>query len=79
MEKNKHSKRKFQKQWITGKQIILGMRERGGTVIAWPVHNSKKKTFEGDLLYYVEEGATIYTDESSSYSDLREWYDHQFD
>ena len=55
LEKNKHSNKRLRvKGGIGGKQAILGLRQRDGAIIAWPVHNVQKKTLEDDILYYVE-------------------------
>ena len=78
LEKNKHSKKKLRVHGGTGgKQAVLGMRERSGPIIAWPVHTVQKKNIENEICFYVEEGATIYTDEHGAYIDLDEWYEHK--
>ena len=78
LEKNNHSNKKLRpKGGIGGKQAILGMRERDGAIIVWLVHNVQKKTLEDDILFYVEEGSTIYTDEHPGYADLENWFSHK--
>lgn len=78
LEKNKHSNKKLRIGGGTaGKQIVLGFRERDGPIVLRPVHSIQKYILEDDILYHVEEGSTIYTDELTSYADLRDWYNHE--
>ena len=44
LEKNKHSKKKLHKNWIEGKQIVLGMRERDGDRIVFKTHSQRTKS-----------------------------------
>ena len=75
--KNKHSKKKLYKIWAEGKQIILGMRERdGGPIILRPIPTNTQDVLLDDILFSVEEGLIIYTDEFVGCNDLDEWYDH---
>ena len=78
LEKNKHRDKRLGVRGGTGgKQAILGLRQRDGAIIVWPVHTVQRKNLEDDILLYVEEGATIYTDEHSAYAELRNWFDHE--
>ena len=61
-ERNKHSKKRLRENWMVGKQVILGMREQGGSIIAWPIHSTKRDVIDVEVLHYVEKGSTIYTD-----------------
>lgn len=77
LEKNKHSKKKLHKNWMEGKQIVLGMRERdGGPIILRPIPTNTQDVLLNDILLSVEEGSIIYTDEFVGYNNLDEWYDH---
>lgn len=77
LEKNKHSNKRLGIRGGTGgKQIVLGMRERGGRIVLRPVHNTQKYTLKDDVLYHVEGGSTIHTDELMSYGGLGDWYEH---
>ena len=60
-----------------GKQPILGMRERDGFVVAFPVEDTKMATLEGKILDNVEPGTKVYTDESRSYTNLGYFFDHE--
>ena len=60
-----------------GKQIVLGMRERGGKTITGTIPNTGVSTMRWDVARKVETGATIYTDELASYKHLREKYTHK--
>ncbi len=77
LEKNKHSKKRLYKNWVKGKQIVLGMRERdGGPIILRPIHANTQDVLLDDILLSVEEGSIIYTDEFGGYENLDEWYEH---
>ena len=53
-----------------GKTIVFGMVERGGDVMTRVVPNVKRKTLERHILANVKTGATISTDELSSYAKI---------
>ena len=77
LEKNKHSKKKLHKNWIQGKQIVLGMRERdGGPILLRPIPTNTQSVLLDDILLSVEEATVIYTDEFVGYNNLDEFYDH---
>ena len=60
-----------------GKTIVFGMIERGGDVMTRIVPNVKRKTLERHILANVKDGATISTDELSSYAKIaRLGYEH---
>ena len=60
-----------------GKAPVLGMRERGGKVIAMPIKMTDKDTIQDIIFKHVEEDTTIYTDEHGSYTGLdEEGYEH---
>jgi len=78
LERNKHFDKKLFERWPEGKQIVLGMRQRdGGPIIIRPVHGLSQETLLSDILLSVKEGSIIYTDESRSYANLGELYDHE--
>lgn len=77
LERNKHFDKKLFERWPEGKQIVLGMRQRdGGPIIIRPVHGLSQETLLNDILLSVKKGTIIYTDESRSYTNLGELYDH---
>ena len=60
-----------------GKVPVLGLREREtGKVIAYPIENVGIDTLTVNVLTYVEEGSTVYTDDHKGYNRLVKWYDH---
>lgn len=78
-EGNKHFNKK---ERFTGKtdskQIVMGFRERGsGRIRIHPVHSLKQTYIEDEVLFIVEEGSTIHTDESRNYHTLNELYQRQ--
>ena len=60
-----------------GKQIVMGILERGGQVRAFSVPDVKRKTVIPKIMENVAAGSTIYTDEMNSYKILRESYAHK--
>ena len=74
-EKNKHERKKQRSgRGPTGKQAVLGMRERGGKTIAMPIEARDRDTLHGAIERHVEPGSEIHTDEHAGYRGL-----HRFD
>ena len=60
-----------------GKQVVLGMRERGGgPIILRPIPTNTQDVLLADILFSLEKGSIIYTDEFVGYNNLDEWYHH---
>ena len=78
-EANKHESKKLKAgRGTVGKSAVMGMREREtGEVRAFPIADTRRVTFEKQVTANVARGATVYTDEHSSYRNLGEWYEHQ--
>ena len=78
-ESNKHEyKKRKAGRGTVGKQGVMGLRERTtGTVRAFPIADTRMPTFEKQVTRNVAKGATVYTDEHSSYRNLGDWYEHQ--
>ena len=53
------------------------MRERDGRIVLRPVHSGEKVVITDEVLFAIEKGATIYTDEGNAYRDLHLWYTHE--
>ena len=71
LEQNKHvSKKRNAGRGSVGKTAVLGMRERGGRIIAKPVTRSDKGTIQTTIIRQVEAGSTINTDEAGAYDGL---------
>jgi transposase-like protein len=67
-EPNKHQSKKLHAgRGTVGKTAVLGMRERGGRVVAMPVEHADKPTVHGAIIQNVAVGSTINTDESAIY------------
>jgi transposase-like protein len=76
-EANKHEGKKLRAgRGTVGKTAVLGMRERGGRVIARPVDGTDAVTLGAEIRESVEPGATIHTDEHGGYTALGE-YNHE--
>ena len=66
-EDNKHANKKAKGSHFDEKQMVLGMRERGGRTMAMPVEDGEKPTWQGIIHEHVRSGSTICTDENPSY------------
>lgn len=81
-ETNKHESKKTegtQGRSTKTKTPIFGMIERDGKVVAMKVEDTKGATLLPIVEQFVEEGATTYTDELSSYNGLsKKGYNHLF-
>lgn len=78
--KNKHSNKKNKNErggTLHEKQPVLGMKERGGNVVAKVVPNRNKETILPIVHRTVENDSKVYTDEYTAYKDLRYNYEHQ--
>lgn len=60
----------------TGKTVVMGMLERGGTVKTHVIAERDKKTLHGKVADHIEAGAEVVTDELVSYWGLAENYTH---
>ncbi|MDE2874102.1 MAG: IS1595 family transposase [Gemmatimonadota bacterium] len=77
-EKNKHaSKRENAGGGTGGKQAVVGMKERGGEVRAFPVDTTEREELQAAVEGNVERGSNVYTDGNMSYRGLP-GYDHAF-
>lgn len=80
-EKNKHQNKKTEGTQGTSlktKSAIFGMAERTGRTAAFVVENTKAETLRQYIEQFVADNASIFTDESSCYSGLKEaGYNHQ--
>lgn len=68
-EGNKHERKKLHAgRGSVGKTAVMGLRQRHGKTILMPVCDTEKATLRSVIDARVEQGATIHTDESLSYS-----------
>jgi transposase-like protein len=58
------------------KAAVMGMVERGGKVLAFPIDNRRKPELQRQVRENVQAGAAIFTDELLSYDGLSEDYKH---
>ena len=56
--------------------MVMGMVERGGNVVAFPVPNRKKGELQKQVRDNVQAGAAIFSDELKSYEGLEADYQH---
>ena len=76
-EGNKHEAKKLHAgTGGTGKQTVLGLRERGGKSIAILVEDRTRATLQAAIAKYVEQGATVHTDEHAAYKGIEAVYEH---
>ena len=77
-ETNRHESKKLKAgRGVAGKQPVLGMRERGGRVVAKPIPNTKAHTIGKEVFHGVEKGSTLYTDEHAAYKQFGDRYNHE--
>jgi transposase-like protein len=78
-EANKHESKKLNAgRGSVGKVAVVGLRERGGRVIAHPVANTDKEALQGAIVEHVEVGSWLMTDEASGYSGIGGlFFDHE--
>lgn len=71
LEKNKHESDKLHMgRGSVGKTAVMGLRQRSGQTIAFPVDNTDKATLQGAVLEHVEVGSQVMTDEASAYEGM---------
>jgi len=75
-DKNRHANKKTEGR--DDKSPVLGMVQRDGRLSAKQVKNTTTATLSSEIIREVKKGATLYTDEYSSYKSLQRIYDHQF-
>ncbi|MFN3378694.1 MAG: IS1595 family transposase [Runella zeae] len=78
-EKNKHESKKTegtQGRSTKTKKPVLGMVERGGTLIAQVVDDTSKATVQPIINENIAQGASVVTDEWKAYKGLQGNYDH---
>jgi transposase-like protein len=72
-EANKHESKKNPKAKSKGgKTMVVGLRERGGRVVAMPIERKTKEALQDTIFDNVELGSTVFTDENAAYSSLPE-------
>lgn len=78
-EANKHaSKQQHAGRGTVGKQAVMGMKQRGGNVKAFPVNRVDKETLHSAIHRNVEVGSMVYTDDHRGYAGLGGlFYGHQ--
>lgn len=75
-EKNKHAnKRNHSGRGPSGKQAVVGLKERGGRVKAFPVQGTEKIDLQTAILENVKRGSNLYTDCHRSYLGVK-GYNH---
>jgi len=71
LEGNKHEYKKLHAgRGAVGKTTVIGLRERGGRMIAHPVEATDRNTLQAAIHHHVEPGSTIHTDDSGAYEGL---------
>lgn len=76
MHKSKIEAREKQGRGAVNKSIVMGLLERNGQVRTKVIRRASKQTLQGEIRKNVVEGATVYTDEFTSYQGLQERYTH---
>lgn len=70
-EANKHESKKLkQGRGAVGKQPVLGLKERGGDVMAKPIAHPDSENILGNIDKHVQFGSTVYSDDHRTYQSL---------
>lgn len=70
-EANKHESQKLHMgRGTVGKTPVIGLRERGGRTVAYPVESVDAINLRSAVYKHVEPGAKIHTDEAAAYGEL---------
>lgn len=70
-EGNKHESKKLHAgRGPVGKAIVMGLRERGGNVVAHTVPDADAANLHGSIYEKVQVGSQVHTDDAPVYSDL---------
>lgn len=76
-EKNKHSNKKIRAgRGAVGKQAVMGIKERGGRVRAFPIKGTESMDLKAAIVENVKRGSKIYTDCHKSYVGMK-GYTHE--
>lgn len=71
-ESNKHASKKLNKgRGTVGKSIVIGMKQRDGSVIAQTIPNTSKGTLQAFIDRNAAPDAVVYTDTHSSYNGIK--------
>lgn len=70
-EGNKHESKKLKLgRGAVGKTPVMGMRQKGGRVIAMPICDTEQGTIQSAIYARCEPGSTLHTDEAAAYGDM---------
>lgn len=58
-------------------QILMGIRERDGRVVAFPIERADKYNLQASIMHHVEPGSVLYTDGHAGYRGMHA-YDHDW-
>ncbi|MYJ54202.1 MAG: IS1595 family transposase, partial [Nitrospira sp. SB0672_bin_25] len=77
LEKNKHAKKKLRAgTGPTGKQALLGMRQRGGKTVVKPVKETTSASMFPTITKHVDPDSVVWTDEHAAYRGLKHVVSH---
>lgn len=76
-EKNKHAHKKLQAgRGAVGKQAVMGMKQRGGSVRAFTIKETGRIDLQAAIVENVKRGSSVYTDCHRSYMGMK-GYNHK--
>lgn len=76
-ENRKNSKKLRLGRGTAGKELVVGIKQRGGPVVATHLANTRKDTLTNFALENVSPGSTVYTDEHGGYVNLHRHFNHE--
>ena len=76
-ERNKHSDKRLRENWMEGKTLVVGVKERGGPVHMEAVKENDQHTLTRLASRNVKAWSTVVTDEHKGYNQLPTLFNHQ--
>jgi len=77
MHQDKKEAKGFTSAPMSGKEVVLGILERGGKVRTFHVYDTKRTSLEPIIRQHITQDTSLYSDALPSYTLLANWYRHE--